>query len=51
MNAQQKKEFVEWLGVLYLDFDNNGQEYSEITTNEILEKIESYEKTNTNISR
>ena len=43
-NPKQKIEFVEWLGLLYLDFDNSGTEYSEITTNEILEKLESYKK-------
>jgi len=46
MTKKQKIEFVEWLGLLYLDFDNSGTEYSEITTNEILEKLESYGKIN-----
>lgn len=42
MNKQQKQDFVNWLGLMYLDFDNESDHYKWVVTKEILEKIESY---------
>ena len=44
MNYKQKKDFVDWLGVMYLDFDNESDEYCKITRKEITDKLETYEK-------
>jgi hypothetical protein len=44
MKIKEKKEFIEWLGLLYLDFDNSGKEYNKITSLEILNKLNSYDK-------
>lgn len=44
MNEKQKKDFIEWLGLLYLDFDNESEHYRWVLTKEITEKLESYEK-------
>ena len=45
MNNKQIKDFTEWLGVLYLDFDNEDKHYVKVVKNEIKEKILSYKKT------
>ena len=40
MKAKNIKIFIDWLGLNYLDFDNESQEYRDIVSEEIKEKIE-----------
>ena len=42
MKDNDINDFIEWLGVLYLDFDNENDLYKISVTNEIKEKIKSY---------
>lgn len=32
-------EFINWLGLMYLDFDNESEEYQEIVRKEIKEQL------------
>lgn len=47
MNKKQIREFIEWLGLNYLDFDNNGKDYKKSTTEEITDKIKELTKNKT----
>lgn len=46
MTNKQKNDFIEQLGLMYLDFDNAHYHYIDVTTKEIKEKLKEYEKTN-----
>jgi hypothetical protein len=43
MTAKDKKDFIEWLGLMYLDFDNAHYHYIDVTTKEIEDKLKEYD--------
>ena len=38
----KEDEFVDWLGLMYLDFDNESKEWCDIARKEIKEKLKVY---------
>ncbi len=43
MTTKNKKDFVAWLGQMYIGFDNESPEYRDTTTKEIIKKLNSYD--------
>ena len=43
MTAEDKEDFIEWLGMMYLDFDNAHVHYINATTKEIKDKLDGYD--------
>jgi len=51
MTNKQTKEFIDWLGLNYLNFDNEHINYTSAVKQEIREKLEKYEKANRHTRR
>ena len=44
MTDKQIHQFIDWLGELYLNFQNENKQYEEITRKEIKDKIKSFKQ-------
>jgi len=44
MKNKDINDFIDWLGLMYLDFQNEPKQYIDATKKEIKEKIKSYTK-------